>query len=867
MIKTAAEQGTPTGSTLPSATPGTPPPAVVADRYQIERELGQGGMGRVYVALDRKLGRRVALKMLSGAHTPEALQRFELEARAAGSLNHPNVLAVYDIGASEQGPYIVSELLGGQTLRARLAGRPLPLRKALELSVQLAQGLAAAHDKGVIHRDLKPENLFVTEEGRLKVLDFGIAKLAGEKIAQTGQGPITQTGTIMGTVGYMSPEQVRGDQTDHRTDLFSFGAILHETLTGKMAFERPTPVETGSAILNDEPRALPESVPEELQKIVERCLEKDARDRFQSARDLAFQLASIHVTGTGKRAPLKSTARLQRRLAFAFVGTLGLIGAFALGRRYGRAPAPVPLYTRLNSLDDWPFLGRFAPDGISVYYNALRPRRGTLSLTRVDRPHSTQVGVVGAHVIAISRAGELLLLQSAFFDDQLGVAQGTLARMSVNGGAPRPFLEDVSTADYLPDGSLALVRHKVGDPHWIIELPAGHPVYDSGTYIGTIRASPDGQRLAFADQPIAPDDRGYVAVVDRTGHVQRLSGEWNTVQGVGWSPSGDEIWFGAGLSWNAELHAVTLEGRERLLARIPAQLRLLDVDPQGRALVRATLTDFGAHCLPPGSKVEVDCSVGEMTLPEDLTPDGKQIVAHDEGPAEGRFYGAYLGKSDGSPAVRLGEGHGRELSADGKWVLATIEGDGRTRVVLYPTGPGEPYSLPLDPDFNVRNVALMPDAKWVAVAGVRAAAQEKIWLYEIGGKGVRALPFELKAGMLEGVSLDGRELLVHEEHKLRLLPVSGGPERSIEASTADDWAIAGRASAREIYVVEYPPRPREGFPLYRLPLDGSPRKLVRLFTSQSEAGMSRLRVSADASAYMYAASHPSFRLYLVEGLR
>jgi len=281
---------------------------LVADRYEIERELGHGGMGRVVVAFDRKLGRKVALKMLAaGLQGEDALLRFAQEARAAGALNHPNILDIHDVGSWQGEPYIVSELLEGVTLAERLRQGSLPSEEAAALTVQLAQGLCAAHDKGVIHRDLKPENLFITREGRLKILDFGIAKLVAPPPPRTSvtlpsSRPRTQTGAILGTVGYMCPEQVRGEPVDHRSDLFSCGVILYEMLTGRTAFDGDTPVEIGYAILNDAVPALPDYVPPQLASIVRRCLEKKPQNRFESAHELALRLQEFSSRGTAATA-------------------------------------------------------------------------------------------------------------------------------------------------------------------------------------------------------------------------------------------------------------------------------------------------------------------------------------------------------------------------------------------------------------------------------------------------------------------------------------------------------------------------------------------------------------------------------------
>ena len=275
--------------------------------YEIVGWLGAGGMGDVYRARDPRLGREVAIKLIPETFATDTLRvhRFEQEARAAGQLNHPNILAVYDVGTHAGAPYIVSELLEGESLRSRLQGGALPSRKAVDYARQTAEGLAAAHDKGIVHRDLKPDNLFITSDGRVKILDFGIAKLTrpSDDAARHTSGPTeTEAGMVVGTAGYMSPEQVRGEAVDARSDIFSFGAILYEMLTGRPAFTRETAAETMAAILKeDPPEPLPTTVPPALERIVSRCLEKTRETRFQSARDLAFGLEVLSGTPPPRR--------------------------------------------------------------------------------------------------------------------------------------------------------------------------------------------------------------------------------------------------------------------------------------------------------------------------------------------------------------------------------------------------------------------------------------------------------------------------------------------------------------------------------------------------------------------------------------
>jgi eukaryotic-like serine/threonine-protein kinase len=307
--------------------------------YEIQSLLGAGGMGEVYRARDLRLRRDVAVKVLPAvvSSDPERLRRFELEAMAAAALSHPNILAVHQLGTYAGTPYLVSELLDGETLREQIRSGPVPLRRAIEYGVQIAQGLAAAHEKGIVHRDLKPENLFLTRDGRVKILDFGLAKLtqrqpSSEHSALTAE---TEPGLIMGTAGYMSPEQVRGQTADHRTDIFSFGAILYEMLTGKRAFQRPTSPETMSAILNEDPPDIAKSgsnIPPALQRIVQRCLEKTPERRFQSTTDLKFALEALSGSGAASREGLEENAGFQRnwRASLVVVTVVAVIGAALL---------------------------------------------------------------------------------------------------------------------------------------------------------------------------------------------------------------------------------------------------------------------------------------------------------------------------------------------------------------------------------------------------------------------------------------------------------------------------------------------------------------------------------------------------------
>jgi serine/threonine protein kinase len=346
--------------------------------YEVAAQIGAGGMGEVYRARDPRLGRDVAIKVLPSSFSsdPDRLQRFAQEARAAAALNHPNILAIFDIGEDKGAPYVVSELLEGETLRDRLRSGALSIRKSIDFALQIAHGLAAAHEKGIVHRDLKPENLFITHDNRVKILDFGLAKLIHpDENPGSGDAPTIQVatdpGVVMGTVGYMSPEQVRGKAADHRSDIFSFGSILYEMLSGKRAFHGDSPADTMSAILKDDPPELSETarnIPPALQRVVNHCLEKNPGQRFQSAGDVAFNLESLTEISSPSKAAMRTVPapsrwrRVLAGLAALLFAASGLGIYFAAKRPATRAPSFHRLTFRRGTI----LAARFSPDGQTI---------------------------------------------------------------------------------------------------------------------------------------------------------------------------------------------------------------------------------------------------------------------------------------------------------------------------------------------------------------------------------------------------------------------------------------------------------------------------------------------------------------------
>src|SRR5208337_856113 len=438
--------------------------------YEIIAPIGAGGMGEVYRARDTRLGREVALKVLPASFSRDVdrLRRFEQEARAVAALNHPNILAIHDIGEDGGSPFIVSELLEGSSLRAELEHGPLSARKASDYAAQIAQGLAAAHDKNIVHRDLKPENTFLTKEGRVKILDFGLAKLAPDARGAKGDGLTltsspTEAGMVMGTAGYMAPEQVRGAAVDSRTDISAFGAVLYEMISGQRAFRRDTAAETMTAILKEDPPELGEMdhpVSPGLERIVRRCLEKQPEQRFQSAKDLAFALEALSgvTSKTGAYAAIEGTARTRGWVWVVIAAALGLALGAAIAWYLHPREAPAPAFTRVSFDRGEVIRARLAPDGKAIVYSAkLNGGSPDTYVIRDDYPEAVQTGPRGAMLLALSQQGQMAVLVRPQYwaHYQWG---GTLATTPMGGSGARELLENVFEADWSPDGNdLAIV--------------------------------------------------------------------------------------------------------------------------------------------------------------------------------------------------------------------------------------------------------------------------------------------------------------------------------------------------------------------------------------------------------------------------
>jgi len=606
-------------------------------------------MGEVYRARDERLGRDVAIKVLppSFSSDPDRLRRFAQEARAAAALNHPNILAIYDIGEWQGAPYIVSELLLGETLRQGLKNGALPARKVVDYALQVTRGLAAAHDKGIVHRDLKPENIFITEDGRAKILDFGLAKLTQPDQSDSSSEAATvqvqtDAGLVMGTAGYMSPEQVRGKVADQRSDLFSFGAILYEMVSGKRAFRGDSPADTMSAILKDEPAELSETarnVPPALERIVRHCLEKNPTQRFQSAADIAFSLEALTEISTASKSgaqAIPAPEPVRRRWWIPAIATLALVAAgvgfYVVGKRAN--PAVNVSFHRLTFRRGTIPAARFTPDGQTIVYGAaLEGRPVELFTTRFDSTDSRPLGLEKSDLLGISFTGELAVALHAFHFSPF-VESGTLSRMPLAGGAPRQVMDNVAWADWTPDGSdFAAVRFV--DGRFQIEFPMGRSLYQPRGWASHLRFSPKGDLLAFEDHVQTGDD-GRVVIIDRQGKVKATSRFFITTQGLAWSPTGKEVWFTASNEGSARaVYAMDLSGNERLVLRIPGTLTLHDITRDGRLLLTVDNAQFGILGLGPGEKAERNLSWFDWSIVADLSPDGKSMLFFESGEGVG----------------------------------------------------------------------------------------------------------------------------------------------------------------------------------------------------------------------------------------
>jgi len=829
--------------------------------YEIVEALGAGGMGEVYKARDTRIGRLVAIKVLPPdvEADPDRRRRFQQEAVAAGALNHPNVLVVHDVGHEGDRPFLVTELLHGGTLREAVRAGALPQGRAVRYAAALLDGLASAHAHGIVHRDIKPENIFITSDDVPKLLDFGLARLpAGFQWGADTGATATSAGSIVGSAGYMSPEQITGGPTDQRSDIFSMGVVLHEMLTGTAPFARPTTIESLNAIVNADP-PVPPGIGEVLSSVLRRALHKSPAHRFQTAADFAFalRLPSDGRTVRDRDPAWRMLAVMSVVLALAVVA----MGAMLWRAKSAVSPASPPItFKRITFEPGRVWSARFAPGGDTIVYAASwKDQPNRLFSTRAGFPAPIDLRMPPADLLGVSSSGELAVLLGRRWLQGMEPSAGVLARAPMAGSAPRELANAVTAGDWSPDGQLAAVRDLGGVRR--LEFPLGHALYETAGWIDNVRVSRDGARIAFADHSLRSDDRGSIVVVDRAGAVNHVAPDLDTARGLAWGPDGAELWATLG----RQIVAFDLKGGRRTVYRDPRGILLQDVTPDGRMLAIVSQPRMGMSGQLSGEP-ERDLTWFDYSVARDISRDGRSVLFFEAGDVSGSEYIVGLWRAGEPAPVRLGDGHAMSLSADGSLALA-IRLTGPVGFRIFPTGAGEPREV-VTPAFAALSWATwLPDAGHIIVSANEPGRKSRLYVVDTSGKMVKAVGPEGTSYQANAVSPDGTRVAAHDpDHRLTIYRIEDGAATIVPSVVAEERPLGWTADGAAVYVLT------PGIPsrVSRVSIATGERTPWRDVMPPDPTGVVRISpvlVAPDGEAYAYTYGRFLSTLYVVTGAR
>ena len=876
--------------------------------YEIQRRIGEGGMGVVYSARDGRLGRQVAIKVLPAAVVADAgrLRRFEQEARTIGGLNHPNLVTLHDVGHHDDAPYLVTELLDGMSLQARLVAGPIPRKQVIEIATEIAHGLAAAHGAGIVHRDIKPDNVFVLGDGRVKILDFGIAKLRRDDLptdlanAPTGMQSdtpgtaATGIGMVIGTPGYMAPEQLAGGTVGPRTDLFALGVVFYEMLARKRPFAGDSNIEESYGILKHEPGPLPPSVPTALARIVLRCLEKRPDARFQSAADLAFALDALDDVSAGRSsspslvqpaieptAPMPAItppATIVARRAGAskawIVAIFGIAVAGALGfawivrapSRHGTSgtwPSLVeggPVYRRVTYHPQADWYARFSPDGKSILYSVrdnstkvedLDPKaqerdRWSIMRSLIERP-----SVISEHVngrlldVRLVQGLEQIALRKPLRD----VEGGVLATVEIGTGAPLERAPNVRDASFGPGDDIAIVRtDRTGS---IVEYPIGTKIWSGDGELRFPRVSPDGKHVAVVQHTDA-DPEHHLIVLDAHGAKRAVTSRAG-ISGVAWA-NDHEVWYSAG----STIYALDLDHESRVLLRGQLRLELRDVDRKGRILVAPIDERYQLFIGSPDGAFSA-MSWLDAAVVESISADGKTIAFRLGNGADHTPEGdaIYLRNSD--EPMLLGHGLHAALVPDGSAAIVLCATGAPLRLMSAVGRSTKPLSTKGIEHVDLDHaISISSDGKFVIVRGATGKHTGRAWAISIDGGDPIAIGLAKDTSRAYAVSAD--HVAYAEDHGVSLTSLTGDNPVKLDAPHGE-VPLRFSADGKYLFVTRQHSWPRS---IERIELATSTRTPWVTLPISDKPEEFDLAISDDGQVIAYSISVQTSDLYVIE---